>query len=71
MVKEKLELLNYWSFYAKKKNQINFLQLRHVNQNHTTDDIKIIKRLHNLNEHKHIQKINMQQFLHSQRRLSS
>lgn len=61
MVKKKLVLL--LKFLRKKNPQINFLQLRHVNQNHTTDDIKIIKRLHNLNEHKHIQKINMQQFL--------
>lgn len=69
MVKKKLVLL--LKFLRKKTPQINFLQLRHVNQNHTTDDIKKIKRLHNLNEHKHIQKINMQQFLQSQRRLSS
>lgn len=62
MVKKKLVLLLKF-LRKKKKNQINLLQFRHVNQNHTTDDIKKIKRLHNLNEHKHIQKINMQQFL--------
>lgn len=54
MVKKKLVLL--LKFLRQKKQPINFLQLRHVNQNHTTDDIKIIKRLHNSNEHKHINK---------------